>query len=275
MKVFAIGELHLSGNPPTKPMDIFGSHWTDHWNRIKKDWSDRVTPEDIVFIVGDISWALRLEQALADLQEISTLPGQKYMIRGNHDYWWSSVKKMNTSTTGAFTFLQGHGLALWQNKSTLLAFGGTRGYLCPNDPNFQEDTDRTIYDRELMRTEAALKEMDDTIKKSLTHVNISAPNNENSNGASENSTTNSENTITDRDSSINVVKILLLHYPPCNELNETSGFTELLHTYGVNHCIFGHLHDQQSFKNIPLAVANTELHLVSADYMDFKLKEIL
>ena len=66
MKVFAIGDLHLSGNPPTKPMDIFGPHWNDHWSRIKEHWNANVSDEDIVFLVGDMSWALRLEEAACD-----------------------------------------------------------------------------------------------------------------------------------------------------------------------------------------------------------------
>ena len=77
MKVFAIGDLHLSGNPPTKPMDIFGPHWNDHWARIKEHWNANVSDEDIVFLVGDMSWALRLEEAACDLQEIASLPGKK------------------------------------------------------------------------------------------------------------------------------------------------------------------------------------------------------
>lgn len=63
MKVFAIGDLHLSGNPPTKPMDIFGPHWDNHWARIKEHWANNVTDDDIVFLVGDMSWALRLDEA--------------------------------------------------------------------------------------------------------------------------------------------------------------------------------------------------------------------
>ena len=82
MKVFAIGDLHLSGNPPTKPMDIFGPHWNDHWARIKEHWNTNVSDEDIVFLVGDMSWALRLEEAAYDLQEIASLPGKKYI--GGH-----------------------------------------------------------------------------------------------------------------------------------------------------------------------------------------------
>lgn len=104
MKVFAIGDLHLSGNPPTKPMDIFGPHWDNHWSRIKEDWIDRVTDEDIVFLVGDMSWALRLDEAACDLQEIASMPGKKYMIRGNHDYWWASANKMRNLMGDAITF---------------------------------------------------------------------------------------------------------------------------------------------------------------------------
>jgi len=231
MKFFAIGDLHLSGNPPKKPMDIFGPHWTNHWHRIKEDWLSKVHDEDVVFLVGDISWGLKLTEAITDLQEIAALPGQKYMIRGNHDYWWSSVSKMENAVNKRITFLQGHGLAIND-----VAFGGTRAYLCPRDPLFKASTDTAIYERELLRTEAALKEIVNT-------------------GAS--------------------TRILLLHYPPFNDKIEPSGFTQLLQDYKVDHCIFGHLHDQISFERLPDSFENTKLHLVSADYMEFTLKEIL
>ena len=104
MKVFAIGDLHLSGNPPTKPMDIFGPHWDNHWARIKEHWANNVTDDDIVFLVGDMSWALRLDEAACDLQEIASMPGKKYMIRGNHDYWWASSNKMRNLMGDAITF---------------------------------------------------------------------------------------------------------------------------------------------------------------------------
>ena len=146
MNIYAIGDLHLSGNPPTKPMNIFGPHWDNHWQRIKEHWLSTVTDEDIIFLVGDMSWALRLDEALYDLKEIASLPGQKFMIRGNHDYWWSSANKMKNAMGNAITFLQGHGTARIINLTTqvnaligesqpteqqcILAFGGTRGYIC-------------------------------------------------------------------------------------------------------------------------------------------------
>lgn len=278
MKVFAIGDLHLSGNPPTKPMDIFGPHWDNHWNRIKEDWMARVTDDDIVFLVGDMSWALRLDEAACDLQEIASMPGQKYMIRGNHDYWWASANKMRNLMGDAITFLQGHGTAeLIQTEEGphIIAFGGTRAYLCPGDSHFTPETDQSIYDRELMRTETALQEMNkavDILREEITaeaKVDITILNKAD--------TTDSDKTYLsaiDIDN-IPVTKILLLHYPPFNESNAPSGFTALIETYNVDTCIFGHLHDQISFKRIPKEFGSTKLELVSADYLDFRLKEIM
>lgn len=230
MRIFAIGDLHLSGQPPKKPMDIFGAHWQNHWEKIKEDWLAKVTDTDIVCIVGDTSWALRLDEALEDLQTISALPGQKILIRGNHDYWWTSVKKMNTAIPEAFTFLQGHGLTV-----NHIAFGGTRGYICPGDTQFKPEQDTSIYRRELLRTEAALQEM------SLSESDY---------------------------------KILLLHYPPFSDTKCDEEFAQLLAKYKVDHCIFGHLHDQTSFQRIPSHLGGTKLHLVSADYLQFTIKEI-
>ena len=279
MKVFAIGDLHLSGNPPTKPMDIFGPHWDNHWARIKENWSARVTDEDIVFLVGDMSWALRLNKAAYDLQEIASMPGKKYMIRGNHDYWWSSANKMRGLMGDAITFLQGHGTAkLIQTEEgpRIIAFGGTRAYLCPGDSHFTPETDQSIYERELMRTEAALQEMDRAVKTLLEKLTAET-NMESTGPEATDDTIGSEKTetLTIDIHNIPVTKLLLLHYPPFNESNAPSGFTDLMEQYNVDTCIFGHLHDQISFKRIPKEFGTTKLELVSADYLEFTLKEIM
>ena len=270
MKVFAIGDLHLSGNPPTKPMDIFGPHWDNHWARIKEHWANNVTDDDIVFLVGDMSWALRLDEAACDLQEIASMPGKKYMIRGNHDYWWSSSNKMRNLMGDAITFLQGHGTAeLIQTEEgpRIISFGGTRAYLCPGDSHFSPETDQSIYERELMRTEAALQEMDGAVETLLEQLTAET----------NMETTGSETSepLTIDIHTIPVTKLLLLHYPPFNESNAPSGFTDLMEQYKVDTCIFGHLHDQISFKRIPKEFGNTKLELVSADYLDFTLKQIM
>lgn len=237
MKVFAIGDLHLSGQPPTKPMTIFGPHWDHHWERIQAHWREHIELDDLVFLVGDISWAMRLSDAQVDLDAISALPGKKFMIRGNHDYWWTSLQKMNALMEGRITFLQGRGL--YHNS---IAFGGTKGYIYPQDPFFKEADDRHIYERELMRTKSALDAMETAITES-------------------------------GDDPSQVTRILLLHYPPTLE-NHTNGFTDLLEQYHVDHCVFGHLHDKTSFQKVPSHWGQTQLHLVSADAANFMMKEI-
>lgn len=279
MKVFAIGDLHLSGNPPTKPMDIFGPHWDNHWARIKEDWAARVTDDDIVFLVGDMSWALRLDEAACDLQEIASMPGKKYMIRGNHDYWWASANKMRNLMGDAITFLQGHGTAeLIQTEEgpRIIAFGGTRAYLCPGDSHFSPETDQSIYERELMRTEAALQEMDTAVEILLEQLTAETNKETTISEITENITgSKTTEPVTIDIQNVPVTKLLLLHYPPFNESNAPSGFTDLMEQYKVDTCIFGHLHDQISFKRIPKEFGTTKLELVSADYLDFTLKQII
>ena len=96
MSIFAIGDLHLPGHAQ-KPMDVFGSHWDRHFETISDHWRRMVTSEDVVLIPGDISWAMQLEEALDDLRAIAALPGRKLLLRGNHDYWWSSLSKLRAA----------------------------------------------------------------------------------------------------------------------------------------------------------------------------------
>jgi hypothetical protein len=96
MAIFAIGDLHLPGGD-MKPMDVFGAHWENHFERISEDWRARVKDEDTVLIPGDISWAMQLGPALCDLRRIAELPGRVLILRGNHDYWWSSLTQLRTN----------------------------------------------------------------------------------------------------------------------------------------------------------------------------------
>ena len=100
MKIFAVSDLHLPGNMD-KTMDMFGIRWQGHFEKIKEDWLNKVSDEDVVLIAGDISWAMHLEQALPDLNAIGTLPGKKILIRGNHDFWWSSVSRVREKLPSA------------------------------------------------------------------------------------------------------------------------------------------------------------------------------
>ncbi|HKL10050.1 MAG TPA: metallophosphoesterase, partial [Clostridia bacterium] len=93
MALYAIGDLHLSFYTD-KPMDVFGPQWEKHYEKIENNWRKHISPEDTVLIPGDISWAMHLPDARKDLEWIADLPGRKIFIRGNHDYWWTSLKKM-------------------------------------------------------------------------------------------------------------------------------------------------------------------------------------
>ena len=99
MRVFAIGDLHLPGSQG-KPMDVFGAHWERHFEKICEDWRARVLPEDVVLLPGDLSWAMTLEEAAQDIAAICALPGQKLLLRGNHDYWWSSLTRTARPAAG-------------------------------------------------------------------------------------------------------------------------------------------------------------------------------
>jgi len=148
MKVFAISDLHLSANVD-KPMDIFGGAWDNYWEIIQNNWRKHVSEEDVVLIAGDISWAMYLEEAIPDLKEIGALPGYKVIIKGNHDYWWSSVTKVK-EILGEKTFvIQNDALRLGN-----YVFFGTRGWNCP-DKNWTEQ-DEKIYQREGQRLTLSL-----------------------------------------------------------------------------------------------------------------------
>ena len=148
MAVFAIGDLHLPARQ--KPMDIFGPHWKDHFQRISADWTERVAPEDTVLLPGDISWAMQLEEAGEDLAAIGRLPGKKILLRGNHDYWWSAIGRVRRALA--------EGMYALQNDSLLLdghLYAGSRGWMLPG-PESDADELR-IYNRERMRLEMSLR----------------------------------------------------------------------------------------------------------------------
>lgn len=133
-------------------MDIFGDNWIDHAGQIRANWLAQIGSEDLVLIPGDISWALHLEEARADLEWLEALPGTKVVLRGNHDYWWVTLKKMKKAYP-ALHFLQNNAFIHGDT-----AVCGTRGWLCPGDQGFDEAQDHKIYQRELIRLRLSLEE---------------------------------------------------------------------------------------------------------------------
>ena len=150
MKTYAIGDLHLPGGE-IKPMDVFGPQWERHFERIAEDWRGRVTEDDVVLIPGDISWAMRQQDAEPDLQAIGALPGRKILLRGNHDYWWSAIGRVRAALPGDMYALQNDALALDGQ-----VFCGTRGWNFPGEEP-QDPDDARIFAREVLRMRMSLE----------------------------------------------------------------------------------------------------------------------
>ena len=150
MALFAIGDLHFSGEPPRKPMDVFGEHWQDHRGKVVRRWAETVAPGDWVVLCGDLSWGMRFGEALPDLEAIAALPGHKVVVEGNHDYWWSSVKKMTDATGGAFAFLRNSFAAIHTAQGPV-GLCGSRGWLLGTCENFDSGKDQKILDHEVLR----------------------------------------------------------------------------------------------------------------------------
>lgn len=154
MRIFALSDPHLSLSVD-KPMNVFGDRWKDHEKKIKENWLNVVKSDDVVIVPGDISWGLKLEEAMSDFEFIHKLPGTKVIVKGNHDLWWSSVSKLN-SLFDDMVFIHNNFY-----EAGDIAVCGTRGWLLPQiTPDWDEHNEK-IYKRELMRLETSLKKASD------------------------------------------------------------------------------------------------------------------
>ncbi len=159
MKVFAISDLHLDSTC-SKPMNIFGPGWEGHWEKIKSDWLAKVGDGDVVILAGDLSWAMTLEQAVPDIEDVGALPGHKFILRGNHDYWWSAIGKVRAALPPKMYAVQND----CQRAGKLLVCGSRLWTLSGGS-----DEDVKIADREYMRLQMSLDAMkqmraeDDTV----------------------------------------------------------------------------------------------------------------
>lgn len=150
MALYTISDLHLGFNVE-KPMDIFGDKWKNHCDKIKKNWLSKITDDDMVLIAGDISWSLKEEDSIYDLDWINNLPGKKIISKGNHDYWWNSISKLNSMYENT-KFLQNN-FYVYEDY----AICGTRGWICPGSDKFTLK-DEKIYKREIIRLKLSLDE---------------------------------------------------------------------------------------------------------------------
>ena len=151
MKIYAISDLHLSTNCD-KPMDIFGGNWEGYTEKIMQNWQAKVSDDDLVLIAGDISWAMKLEDAVSDLEWIDKLPGKKIIIKGNHEFWWKSISSVREILPKSITAIQNDAI-----KFDNLIICGTRGWTVPEENKDFSAEDEKIYKREVERLKLTLK----------------------------------------------------------------------------------------------------------------------
>lgn len=163
MSIFAISDLHLSFGTD-KPMDVFGEKWDNYTYRIKENWTKKVNMDDVVIIPGDISWAMYIDEAVEDFKFINSLPGTKLILKGNHDYWWTTHAKMEK-------FLRENGfdtIKILGNEAYLyegVAICGTRGWSLINENSSEED--KKIFSREKIRMVLSLEDARKKLDKIL------------------------------------------------------------------------------------------------------------
>lgn len=245
MRVWAIADLHLSGAQP-KPMSKFGSNWSEHDKKIAAAWRKNVASDDLVVVVGDTSWALKLEDALIDLEWLAQLPGQKVLVKGNHDFWWGPIGKVLGIAPEGIEFIQNSAFRL---NDVVVA--GTRGWnltstispeieLSDGDERAGEWTehDEKILAREVGRLEMSIE----SAKK-----------------------------ISDENSTV----IVAMHFPPLYRNMPASPFTNLIDSCNPKVVVYGHLHGLSRPQAYEGKRGETLYRLVSVDHIGFQPVQIL
>ena len=231
MAIFIIGDLHLSFGVD-KPMNVFGGNWKNHTEKLKEDWLKKVSQEDTVILAGDFSWATYLKDTYKDFEYIKELPGKKILLKGNHDYWWTTVTSMRNylkeNNLENIDFLYNNSYQV-ENKIIV----GTRGWAL----NDTENSEKMI-NREVSRLELSIK---DAIGKYGEDKEI----------------------------------ICIIHYPPITKTNTKNKFTELMNKYNIKRCYYAHLHGNSHKEAVEGIVDKIGYKLISGDYLDFKLVEIV
>ncbi|MFC4636870.1 metallophosphoesterase [Deinococcus hohokamensis] len=138
MRVFAIADLHLATVTP-KPMTVFGPQWAGHPEAIYEHWRAAVRPQDLVLLPGDLSWAMRLPDAITDLSVVAALPGTKVLLRGNHDYWWPTASKLRAALPPGMLAVQNDALRVGR-----VVVCGSRGWLTPGHEGLNDEDERLL-----------------------------------------------------------------------------------------------------------------------------------
>ncbi len=235
MSLFVIADLHLSTLESTdKSMEVFGRAWQDYMTRIENNWRRLVKEEDTVVIPGDISWALSLEEAESDFRFLDSLPGRKILGKGNHDFWWCTMKKHSAFFgelgIGSISFLFNNA-----HETEDFIIAGTRGWY--NDEDAQNAPDNADFEkltnREALRLRASLTEA-----KRLKEI---SPEKE---------------------------IIAFMHFPPYWNGKASDSLIEILKEFGVKRVYYGHIHGNYTAEP-SFAYDGIEMNIISADYLKF------
>ena len=234
MSIYTIGDLHLSFSQ-NKSMNIFGDNWNGHADKIRKNWMEKVNKEDFVVLPGDFSWAMYLKDTYKDFEYLEKLPGNKILLKGNHDYWWSGLSKMNEylkeNNFNNINFLYNNSYLV---ENTIIA--GTRGWNLTDS----EDNEKML-NRECIRLKLSLE---DGINKF------------------------------GRDKEIIVFMHYPPISKAGISNGYTQKYISIMKEYGVKKCYYGHLHGTSHSEAIEGNVDGIEFYLVSSDYLDFDLVKV-
>ncbi len=235
MSLYVIADLHLSTLDSTdKSMEVFGKRWDGYMTRIKNNWERLVTENDTVVIPGDISWALSLEEAVSDLKFIDALPGRKILGKGNHDFWWTTMKKhgelFSREEISTISFLYNNA-----HETDEYIIAGTRGWWWDDEAKNQpENTDfQKMVRRESLRLSASLEAARALKEKSPEKKTV-----------------------------------VFMHFPPFWGGKASEELIAILKEYGISDVFFGHIHsgliEADSF-----VYDGIKMTLISADHLGF------
>lgn len=247
-RVFAIADLHLSFSCPQKNMAKLSEDWKDYQERLEENWDRMVGSNDLVLIPGDITWAMKLEDADKDLQWLDARPGIKLVSKGNHDYWWPSLKKANGLGLKRTRLLFKQAIEL---KEIFIV--AARMW---DDPDLDFDP-WIAWKGERAKIEPA-------------HFNMERLQKEQS---------SLERTLQDLDTfdqERKKTRLAMLHYPPTDARMISTTTTRLLQRYRVQDVVFGHLHSlKRDFPGFQHALVDgLRCHFVAADWLQFKPLEL-
>jgi uncharacterized protein len=239
VKVWAIADLHLALGVPEKTMEVFGEKWKDYSKKLEASWWNSIYPEDLVLIAGDISWAKKLQEAKIDLDWIDKLPGVKVLIKGNHDYWWSSLSKVQKILPESLHLIQNNAFN-YQN----VTIGGSRLW-DSEEYNFDAYIEAEVSKE---RGESAKAESEKIFKRELERLEMSLQ-------------------ALQQDAAL---RIAMTHYPPISATLSPSKVSMLLEKYAVDICVFGHLHNVKTDQPLFGKKNGVSYYLTSSDFLNFQ-----